>query len=964
MEIMEDKSLFVYDYVNLKNRELVRKHRKKRSLGDVSGKYRYQAPQQTQNLMGSLINLDFPETRAINTKSADAIILDQSQQIRSTYQKTFRASTLEVWSRPDSSLEDRAYSSLDNRPQTALDQLQDIQPQVNNRPHTTGSRNYRTPSRKPPNPSGFMVVKMKPDGSVKNHGFRTVTEEIRSWWDVDDKKQREKARKAHSQNLKRYDSFAGQWLSFAGNDEEAEGGVIEAFTGKAPRDEFYNIESKVGASVATQLRNGNKVRVGVNGTLQSDSLRVKKWKNDPELPADGSESSKEETVEDIFREAKAKAPVPVPFKKETEGQIRKRPAEDLVPLSWTEQVTKPNVKVIGIREPSSPSPKLDLSERHPVVFHPLMKDGSRPQTAGIRLGKYRINQQSKSKIGIDGAESLNNRITHVTIDQLNRSDAEYKELTDADYENLLKEKLRLVSMDAEGEEEEEEGIYEDDGSMYDRREQMISVSPRRKLEDMKERSDYSIGKESDVSGMTVEKPPTFRSQGSAVDIAGLMAQGSTAEKPYVRQVASAMPGMRHAPDSQLSAPPRSMTRSAGSQRIQPMDSSGQRLVLRSAGSQRALSSASSRRKYSFDQQVTPANAHSPRPNLARAGHLPRTRVSSINTGPQEGDQEYIKFSQQILRPVEGRPRKGDPGMMAISHVGDTNQARHSMRDPSVSCLDDGGSVDSMNVHRGDPHRGKHEHYHEDGSKCTCSPEAKRVMSAALSAMSHVSTDHSVINIPTAYMAPSESDRNSLSDMDPLSSTSSFRRPSLGDDDWRETSFDQSTEKDNQIDSSYDVMASEEVAESGDHGNIGSIPDANENKPPITFVSSPAPSREIVINRHDGLDAQGITPPRSAGKKRTVKFSDEILEPYVPYTSPISTPRDPLHPGSEECSLNSGEFVSSDNRPDLTASGERAEAGSTSKQLTDLRAKIKADLQQSQADTEQDLRGMKSPAPTN
>ena len=51
-------------------------------------------------------------------------------------------------------------------------------------------------------------------------------------------------------------------------------------SGQVPKDEFYNIESHVGASVATQLRTGNKVRVGVNGKLQSDSLRVKKWKNE------------------------------------------------------------------------------------------------------------------------------------------------------------------------------------------------------------------------------------------------------------------------------------------------------------------------------------------------------------------------------------------------------------------------------------------------------------------------------------------------------------------------------------------------------------------------------------------------------------------------------------------------------------------------------------------------------------
>ncbi|XP_041475090.1 uncharacterized protein LOC121423720 isoform X2 [Lytechinus variegatus] len=914
--MMEDKSLFVYDYVNLKNRQLIRKHGKKRSLGDVNGKYRYHAPQQTSSVMGSLINLDFPETRAINTKSANAIISDQSQQIRNTYQKTFRASTLDAWSRPESSVENRPYSSLDNRPQTAPDSLHDLQPQVNNRinnnnsrPHTTGNRNQRTPSRKPPHPSGFMLVKMKPDGSIKNMGFKSVTQEIREWWEEDDKKQREKARKAHSQNLKRYDSFAGQWLSFAGENEESEG-VIEAFTGKVPKDEFYSIESRVGASVATQLKKGNKVRVGVNGTLQSDSLRVKKWKNDPD-------TTKDQTVEDIFREARARAPSPVPFQKETEGKVRTRAAEDLVPLSWTEQVAKPNVKVMELIEASTPPAKPDLSERHPVVFHPLMKDGSKPQR-GIKLGKYRINQQSRSKIGIDGAQSLNNRITHVTIDQIDRADSEYRELTDADYENLLKEKLRSVSMEADSEDNEEDDAI------------LESVSPRRVAEDVREAASIcSIGKESEASGLTVEKPASARPQGST-DIIGVTQISSRAEKPYVRQVASAMPGMRQARsnDAQLTAPPRSMIRSAGSQRIQPpIDSTSQRLGARSAGSQRALSSASSRIKYSFDQKVTPRNAHSPRPNLARPGHLPRTKVSSISTGPQEGDAEYIKISQQILKPGDGQDR--DVGM--IAQISDFTQGQFGNRDPSISSMDEGGSVDSMNVHRGDPHQEK-AHYHEDGTKCTCSPEAKRVMSAALSAMSHVSADHSVINIPTAPMTPTDSDRNSLSDMDPLSSTSSFRRASLGEEDWKESSFDEGGQ----------------VAESGDHG------------PGVTEVSSPTPSKEIVINRHDGLDSLGITPPRSAGKKRTVKFSDEVDEPFVPYTSPISTPRDPHHPGSAEGSLHSGEFVHADNRPDLTASGKMS--GEAAEELNELRAKIKADLQKSQAETEQDLREMKSPAP--
>ena len=473
-------------------------------------------------------------------------------------------------------------------------------------------------------------------------------------------------------------------------------------------------------------------------------------------------------------------------------------------------------------------------------------------------------------------------------------------------------------MEAESEDNEEDDAI------------LESVSPRRTAEDLQEASAYSIGKESDMSGLTVDKPATVRSQGSA-DLMGATQHGSRPERPYVRQVASAMPGTRQARsnDAQLSAPPRSMIRSAGSQRIQPpMDTTGQRLGARSAGSQRALSSASSRIKYSFDQKVTPRTAQSPRPNLARPGHLPRSKVSSISTGPQEGDSEYIKFSQQILKPGEGQGH--DPGMNAIHQFHDLTYGQfESMRNTSISSMDDGGSVDSMNVHRGDPRQEK-AHYHEDGTKCTCSAEAKRVMSAALSAMTRVSGDHSVINIPTAPMTPSDSDRNSLSDMDPLSSTSSFHRASLGEEDWKESSFDQS----------------------GYH--------APEHQHQGTEGDSPTPSKEMVINRHDGLDSLGITPPRSAGKKRTVKFSDEIEEPFVPYTSPISTPRDPQHPGSAEGSLHSGEFVHSDNRPDLTASSMMS--GEASGELSVLRAKIKADLQKTQAETEQDLRGMKSPAP--
>ena len=41
--------------------------------------------------------------------------------------------------------------------------------------------------------------------------------------------------------------------------------------------EYYNIESSVGSRVAQQLQKGDKVRIGINGNVQSQDLKIKKW---------------------------------------------------------------------------------------------------------------------------------------------------------------------------------------------------------------------------------------------------------------------------------------------------------------------------------------------------------------------------------------------------------------------------------------------------------------------------------------------------------------------------------------------------------------------------------------------------------------------------------------------------------------------------------------------------------------
>lgn len=73
-------------------------------------------------------------------------------------------------------------------------------------------------------------MKMKQNGpKIKDVSFRKITDEIHDYWEKEDKKAREKRRRAKSENLKRHDSFSGQWLTFAGSDTS---GVVDAFTGR------------------------------------------------------------------------------------------------------------------------------------------------------------------------------------------------------------------------------------------------------------------------------------------------------------------------------------------------------------------------------------------------------------------------------------------------------------------------------------------------------------------------------------------------------------------------------------------------------------------------------------------------------------------------------------------------------------------------------------------------------------
>ena len=99
----------------------------------------------------------------------------------------------------------------------------------------------------PPQLHSYMVAKIKRKrtnsgksiggSNSKNVALKTVTTALQQQWEEEDRKdqQTQSPRRVKSQNAKRYDSFAGQWLSFAGGggmEDGRDGGVLEAFTGE------------------------------------------------------------------------------------------------------------------------------------------------------------------------------------------------------------------------------------------------------------------------------------------------------------------------------------------------------------------------------------------------------------------------------------------------------------------------------------------------------------------------------------------------------------------------------------------------------------------------------------------------------------------------------------------------------------------------------------------------------------
>ncbi|XP_052777110.1 uncharacterized protein LOC128214591 isoform X2 [Mya arenaria] len=443
---MAQKYLMALDYMELHANTVLQKHAKKRPLGDIETKHRYTPTQPV--LSCRTVDIDVSGTRTYRPKSSADIISEQHALIHRIYSKsrdiasapprrskTPRKSVEKNKDNTENKVEENSLKSIEvqGRPLTSLSQRGGTKANIrtstsNKRPKTTG--NIKGPKVSNDN---FMIVHADRELIETRRSYRSLTNKIHKHWEPEshDLNQGTYQRGKKPPGVPAVDS----WLTFTGSQAEEANGVVDAFAEHVlekfledsddssyeeskdvdTEGEYYNVEGTVGSRIAQQLQQGDRIRIGINGDVQTHDLKVKKW-----FREDSFVRSRD--VEDKGKENMASS----------DNQI--------IPLSWDDQVSADNTKVITARQPRGDPSTMNLNETRPVVFTKLLPDDLTSASLNNRMGKqdskFKVKQRRKNKPGMDGREQ-ENKVTVVTIDA--RSEEEEKKIEKMTVDDVIKQ---------------------------------------------------------------------------------------------------------------------------------------------------------------------------------------------------------------------------------------------------------------------------------------------------------------------------------------------------------------------------------------------------------------------------------------------------------------------------------------------------------------------------------------------
>ncbi|KAK3092055.1 hypothetical protein FSP39_024787 [Pinctada imbricata] len=391
---MAQRYIMAMDYADMNARIILQKHAKKRPLGEIESRHRYTPAQPV--LSCRTVDIDISGTRTYRPKSTTDIIQEQHKLIHNLYTKSriyriFRKRHFLYRIKHVAShrAKDRLEMSIHTHSQSIF------RPVLLHRAFSGFS--FLTGRAKSAPAKKYFLLKDDSDRDLQetSRSTRELTNKIHKQW------------KPENHDLNQGTFVRGKqdptpsldtWLTFGGAQaDETPGGIIDAFAQLRENTEYYSIESGVGSRIAQQLQKGDKVRVGINGRVQSGDLKVRQWRRN---------ASEEITGEE---------------------KVGERMEKVLVPLCWDDQVS--SAKILSPRSQPDNKPKPSLCETHPVIFQKEEEDKGRPRLASRGSNGYKVKQRPKSRTGIDGQET-DNQIVVLSIDQMsNEEDDKLQSLT-------------------------------------------------------------------------------------------------------------------------------------------------------------------------------------------------------------------------------------------------------------------------------------------------------------------------------------------------------------------------------------------------------------------------------------------------------------------------------------------------------------------------------------------------------
>ncbi|XP_046556697.1 LOW QUALITY PROTEIN: uncharacterized protein LOC124265888 [Haliotis rubra] len=531
---MTTRCLMAFDYADWHAHNVLQKQSQKRPLGDIESKHRYRPAQPV--LSCRTVDVDLTGTRTYRARSTTDIITEQHRYIHNLYNKARN-----IVSAPPRRKSSR-YSTDEN-----CHKLQKINIEVNGRPVSSLSQSTKPQSAKrktvksAKRPKTTGQIKSTRDLLETSRSQREITEQIHQHWLPENNNLNQGQFIRGQKKAESVPTSLDAWLTFGGAPGGSDKGVVDAFASYRGEDEYYNIDGNIGSRVAQQLQRGDKLRIGINGVVQSNDLKVRKK----------SALAREEVVETVQeeKEEEIKEKEKMEEQKDTEKDVKDeeefdfmadlnmdimtQDIEDLIeeteekplpiiPLSWTDQINKDGVRILSPRSPPLKRERTNLCETRPVVFEKLIPEDSPsgrpwvPRTDGYQV-KYRQRPQIH---GLDTKESRLSRIKVISIDP--RSKEEDEKLNNISVDEILQTAVEKKTSD-----------------------------DNRKVSGEKDRSKRIEGKRSDDGNVSVPKHPhsasrsESRASQSSEHVRKRVSVQSHAPSTTVKDLSIVSPGVKH-----------------------------------------------------------------------------------------------------------------------------------------------------------------------------------------------------------------------------------------------------------------------------------------------------------------------------------------------------------------------------------------------------------------------------------